>query len=149
MTAGAGLPLDPPALQVGGLRLWIHGRESPDDHDKWDGNWLVVTVRCEAPGAAVHVNREPILLVPELAQWRSACEALAAGGPAAALEPIEPNLKVRIERSDRLGHFRARVMVTPDTWAQEHRFDFEIDTSELDELVRRLREIVLEYPVRG
>jgi hypothetical protein len=45
--------LGPPALQVVGFQLWIHGRQFPDAQDCWDGNWLRVTAHCGANGATV------------------------------------------------------------------------------------------------
>jgi len=57
-----------PDLQVGGLQLWIHARQFPDSEDYWDGNWLMVTVRCCASGAEVWV-KGPILHLSELHHW--------------------------------------------------------------------------------
>jgi hypothetical protein len=30
--------LGPPAIQLAGLSIWVHGRQFPDLHDYWDGN---------------------------------------------------------------------------------------------------------------
>ena len=42
-----------PDLELGGLQIWIHGREYPEHHTFWDGNWLIFTAHCKAEGASV------------------------------------------------------------------------------------------------
>src|SRR5262245_58281939 len=42
-----------PDLKLGGFSLWVFGRQFPDANDYWDGNWLNVRARVEAPGALV------------------------------------------------------------------------------------------------
>jgi hypothetical protein len=141
--------LGPPALKVAGFQLWIHGRQFPDAQDYWDGNWLNVTAHCGANGASVWVSGA-IVMVSDLAHWMAECEALYQNGQGVAvLEPCEPNLRVTLRSSDRLGHILMRVEITPDHMAQEHRMDFEIDQSYLPSLMGRCRAIIDEYPIRG
>lgn len=35
-----------PDFCIGGFKLWVYGREFPESHDYWDGNWINVVVRC-------------------------------------------------------------------------------------------------------
>lgn len=141
--------LGPPALEVAGFQLWIHGRESPDAHDYWDGNWLNVTAHCGGNGATVWTSGA-IVMVSDLARWTMALESLYESGSGEAIfQPYEPNLWVCLRPSDRLGHLRLRVQITPDQMTQEHRFDFEIDQTYLPPLIRQCRAILQEYPIRG
>src|SRR5690348_16008181 len=48
--------LGPPALQIGALRIWVHGRQLPEAVDEWDGNWLNVSAHYAAHGAGVAVS---------------------------------------------------------------------------------------------
>ena len=46
----------PPALTIGPLEIWVHGREFPESDDEWDGNWLRVSARCSVHGAIVRAS---------------------------------------------------------------------------------------------
>ena len=73
--------LGAPQLKVAGLELWVHDRRSPQAQDYWEGNWLVVTVRCAAHGATIWTTG-PMLRVPDLVRWADALDRLhARGGP--------------------------------------------------------------------
>jgi hypothetical protein len=53
------------------------------------------------------------------------------------------------EATDRFGHLRANVEITPDHLAQTHRMQFEIDQSHLPVIVEQCAAVVRRYPVRG
>lgn len=36
-------------LKLGGLSIWVDGREHPHSDDGDDGNWLIIYARVEAP----------------------------------------------------------------------------------------------------
>ncbi|MFM7150996.1 MAG: hypothetical protein ACKO23_14240, partial [Gemmataceae bacterium] len=67
--------LGPPSIALAGLQLWVHGREFPDSHEPWDGNWLQISVLCEAPGCRVWTSG-PLLMDSDLADWLNQCESL-------------------------------------------------------------------------
>jgi hypothetical protein len=67
----------------------------------------------------------------------------------AAFDPLEPELKPRLEAADSLGHVRAQVEITPDHLKQTHRFEFEVDQSYLPGIIRQCSGIVQEHPIRG
>jgi hypothetical protein len=141
--------LGPPAIKVVGFLLWIHGRQFPESQSYWDGNWLNVTAHCGGNGASVWASGA-ILMVSDLARWVEDCEALYQSGQGEArLQPLEPNLFVTLQSSDRLGHILMRVDITPDHMTQEHRMDFEIDQSYLPSLMAQCRAVIEEYPIRG
>ncbi|MFN8524275.1 MAG: hypothetical protein U0821_14340 [Chloroflexota bacterium] len=141
--------LGKPDLEVAGSQLWVHGRQFPDAHDYDDGNWLRVTAHCGALGANVWADG-PIAMVPDIAGFGDACAAMHRGDArSAVLDPLEPELAASLEVSDRHGHIRPLVEITPDHMAQAHRFEFTIDQSYLPGIVRQCAQIATAYPVRG
>ena len=141
--------LGPPDLKVAGFQLWVHGREFPEADDYNDGNWLRVTAHCGASGASIWVQGS-ILMVTDVAAFGDQCGAMLRGNSdSAALDPLEPELKVSLRVADRLGHLRARVEITPDHLAQSHALEFDLDQSYLPEIIRQCGAIVQEYSVRG
>ena len=57
--------LGAPALQVGGLRLWVHGRLFPGAHDVNEGNQLRIALDRGAGARAENA----ILMANDLAGW--------------------------------------------------------------------------------
>ncbi len=142
--------LGAPQLKVAGLELWVHDRRSPQAQDYWEGNWLVVTVRCAARGATIWTTG-PMLRVPDLVRWADALERLhAQRGPegVATLTSDEPNLTAVVRSTDRAGELQLVVDITPDPLTQEHRLRFAVERAALPDLVRRCRAVVKAYPVR-
>lgn len=141
--------LGEPDLNVAGFQLWVHGRQFPESEDYYDGNWLRVTAHCGASGASVWAQGA-ILMVTDIAGFGDKCAAMLSGDTkSAALDPLEPELKVSLEAADGLGHVRAQVEITPDHLLQAHRFEFGVDQSYLPGIIRQCSEIVQEYPIRG
>ena len=141
-------PLGAPDLHIAGLRLWVHGRQFPMADDYWDGNWLQVTVHCDAPGASVWVTG-PILHMPEIAQFLRGVEAIHDSLQGEAILPcMEPELTVTLT-AEGLGHMTMVVAIAPDHLSQTHRFTFTIDQSYLLPVMDSCRAILRQYPVKG
>ena len=139
--------LGEPQIKLGGLQIWIHGRQFPNEQDYWDGNWLNVTAHCGTDQASVWTSG-PILHVPDLVRWLTDLEVMnRTVSGAADLVSLEPELSVELKMNN-LGHVRMRVEITPDNMTQEHSFEFEIDQSYLDALISNLRALLEKYPVR-
>jgi hypothetical protein len=141
--------LGSPSLKVAGFRLWILGRQFPDMNDQWDGNWLNVTAHCEATGASVWTSGA-IVTTMDVERLLAECQRLSdqlAGE--ATLDPMEPNLRVSLRATDRLGHIQVLVHITPEHMSQKHEMTFEIDQSFLPEIISQCRTILGDYPVRG
>ena len=137
-----------PDLEVAGLRIWVHGRESPGSSDFWDGNWLRATARCSGSGASVSVAGS-FLRSDELLRWLSEIELLQQSLTGEArLAAIEPELGVLLRAPDP-GRLEVRVDITPDQLSQEHVFRFELDPSSLPALALALRRLLERYPVTG
>ena len=76
-------------------------------------------------------------MVTDIAGFGDQCAAMHSGdGQSAALDPLEPELKVSLEIADSLGHVRVQVEITPDHLAQAHRFEFEVDQSYLPGIIQ-------------
>jgi hypothetical protein len=141
--------LGPPSLKVAGFQLWVHGRQFPEAQDADDGNWLRVTGHCGASGASVWV-RGSILMVTDVEQFGRECRSLYEGkGDRAGLEPFEPELRIGLAATDRMGHIRAEVELTPEHLTQTHRMQFEIDQSYLPEIIEQCAAVMSAYPIRG
>ena len=141
--------LGPPSVRLKAFQFWVHGRQFPEAQDRWDGNWLNVTVHCGEAGASVWATGA-ILDTISLLRFRDELERLhrTLSGEA-ALESHELNVVVRVAVADDAGHLRVRVEITPDHLAQGHWFEFEIDQSDLPAAVAQLESVLVAFPVRG
>lgn len=138
-----------PGLKIAGFQLWVHERQFPKLKDHYDGNWLRVTAHCSASGASVWAQGA-ILMVSDIAAFGHGCAAMHAGATkSAALASCEPDLQLSLDATDRVGHIRMQVNITPDYQRQSHRFEFEIDQSYLPGIIKQCSDLVREYPIRG
>jgi hypothetical protein len=141
--------LGEPDLKVARFQIWVHGRQFPDAEDYDDGNWLRVTAHCGELGASVW-TQGAIVMVTDIARFGNQCAAVLQGSTkTATLEPLEPEIKVSLEISDRLGHIRTQVEITPNHLKQSHWFEFEVDQSYLPSIIQNCAAIVQKYPIRG
>src|SRR5262249_15929821 len=91
-----------------------------------------------------------ILMVTDIEQFGRECQDLYDGkSNRASLEPLEPELRITLEATDRAGHMRADVEITPDHLAQMHRIRFDIDQSYLPDIIDQCAAIVTAHEVRG
>lgn len=136
-----------PDVKLGGLSIWVLGRERPQSDDYWDGNWLEVVARAEAPGACVEA-RGPWLRNVELMGFLNQLEVVYRDLQGSAdLEPIEPHLSAKVECGER-GRIEVIVSITPDYLNQAHRFTFELDQSFLVETMRGCKRVLERFPIR-
>ena len=137
-----------PDLKLGGFSLWVFGYQFPNDTDYWDGNWLNVRARVEAPGAVVKAQGA-FVFAPELASFAKQLETLHATFTGeAGLHCMEPNLEIAI-RCGSLGHVAVKIMVTPDPSTQSHEFKFDLDQSYLGPLLDGCKSVLSRWPVRA
>lgn len=129
----SGKNLGPPSIQLGSLQVWVFGRQFPDAHDRWDGNWLNVAVHCGGDGASVWTSGS-ILDTVSFSEFRTGLrriyETLAGD---AVLESVEPEIRVQVSVSDSLGHHRVRVEINRITSENGHGhwFEFGVDQTYL------------------
>jgi hypothetical protein len=138
---------DEPDVKLGGFSLWVCGREFPDANDYWDGNWLNVRARVEAPGALVEAQGG-FIHAPALADFAKQVETLHATLVGeAVLRRMGPNLAMAI-RGDSLGHMELRLMITPDHLTQAHDFKFDLDQTYLGPFLDGCKSVLSCWPVR-
>jgi hypothetical protein len=126
----------------------VHGRQFPDHHDFWDGNWLRVTAHCGADGASVFRTGSFIHL-SEIASWRDQLEELNQTLIGEAnLTCLEPYLRVSL-KAQSLGHISMEVSITPEHLTQRHWFQFALDQTYLGPLISQINSVLNEYLLRG
>ncbi|MEN5177588.1 hypothetical protein D3C73_1005210 [compost metagenome] len=139
---------DKPDLKLGGLSLWAESKERPNDDDDWDGNWLVIRARVDAPGSSVEL-RGPWLRTDEVASFLTEVETMSRDMHGkATLAPIEPAIKATLEMGS-LGQIAVYVEASPNHLEQRHSFNFGCDQSYLPEIIRGCRKILLRFPIKG
>ena len=126
-----------PSLELGGLRLWLHGRHFPWEEGFWNGDWLVVTAHCRASGADVRASG-PFLHSGDIPRWLEACERLVADRKGMAmLWAVRPELQISLNAAAE--GVRAEVRLSPDLALQEHVFFFQISWNGLETFARGLK----------
>lgn len=140
--------LGEPDLKIGGFQLWIHSREREDSVDYYDGNWLNVTAHCGGSGADVWTSGNFILL-QEIEMLQSGLVPLyeTLQGKM-SLECMEPELRIAVETGP-LGHAEVEVQLTPDHLSQQHSFRFEVDQSDIGQLIKQCKKALVDRPIRG
>ena len=140
--------LTEPALRLGGLSIWVDGREFPDTSDCHDGNWLRVRACMETCGATVKCEGA-ILMTTDFDRFREELASLSATlAGEAILASYEPELKVTL-KVQRLGRIEGEVEITPDHLNQFHRFTLDLDQSYLPGLITSCEAILESFPVVG
>jgi hypothetical protein len=138
---------DVPSLQIGRLKIWVHGRQFPLAQDYWDGNWLHVTARCDSASSAVSAAG-PILHLGELARLLDECEHLYESlSGVAKLDCMEPNLGVTLTAKTS-GHVDVLIRITPNHMLERHEFNESIDQTFLPTIISQCSEILMEHPLR-
>lgn len=136
-----------PDFKLGGLQLWVHGRQFPRANDYWDGNWINVTAYCGANDTSVWTSG-PIIHLSELAHFLEGMERVYSELKGEAeLLCMEPELNVKLKAKIG-GHLDCEVFITPNNILQEHRFLFEIDQSFLPAAIASCRKILSDYPIK-
>lgn len=139
--------LGDPAIDLFGLKLWIHGRQFPNATDFWDGNWLRVTAILSTPRSMVRTEG-PIIHLREIYALKSECEKLyetLSGN--AKLSCLEPNLSVNIVAGTG-GHMEVEVSVVPDQFTERHEYKATSDQTYLPRIIRACETILEQYPIR-
>jgi hypothetical protein len=140
--------LGDPDLRIGGLKVWIHGREFPEAVDYWDSNWLTVTACYRTEGSWV-IAAGSFIHCSELSQLLEELENLYSSLKGTATLPtMEPNLKVRLNGNGR-GGIELAVSITPNHLIQTHDFHGQIDQTDLPPIIASCRGILATYPIKG
>ena len=88
-------------------------------------------------------------MTTDLDRFREQCETLYKSLQGeAALDPLEPDLRVTLRYFDKAGHLEGTVQITPDQLSQRHEFDFGLDQSYLPSIVAACGGILQRFPIR-
>lgn len=137
-----------PDICLAGLSLWVGSREFEALDDYWDGNWLVVRGRVEAPGAVVEAKGS-WLRSDEIERFADKLMTLHRDLKGSAeLQCLEPTLNAKVVCGAR-GQIEVIVEFTPDHLTQSHRFEFAIDQSYLVATLQGCQRVLERFPVRG
>ena len=141
--------LGPPALQAGGLRLWVLGRRFPGAHDANEGNQLRATVQCDAEGASVRAENA-IVMANDLTGWAMECRVLMLPPSAPARLTLRaPAIEFALEAVGTPARLLLRVATPPGDGTPGQAFAFDLDENELSQMIRQCDAILHVYPVRG
>jgi hypothetical protein len=134
---------------LGGLQIWIHGRQYPDKTDYWDGNWLVVTIHCGSSSSDVWVKNEPALHLSQLKQWMIQLDLLSnAKEKEITFDDIEPYLKMNL-KMEADNSFKFMVEVAPCSIGKTYTYLFSLCKNDIEQAVSDLRKISMNYPLIG
>ena len=136
--------LGEPDLQIGNLRLWIHGLQFPKATDYWDGNFLRVTAYCGSPDSAVRVHGSFIHLSEIDFFLQEAQHIYQTLKGTAALNCMEPNLNV-LMNTQTGGHIAVTINITPDHMTESHTFKDQLDQSYLPAIIKSCKQILKQY----
>lgn len=140
--------LGPPSIKLGPLQIWVHSCDRSDGPACWD-DWLTATAHCGGHGADVWVHGS-ILMLAAIKSWVLECEKIQRDlSGRAVLDGIDPELFVAMEVSDRLGHLRVSVSITPDYLRQQHKFEFELDQSYLPRVMEECKAVLSRFGLKG
>lgn len=129
--------------------MWADGYQFPDSTEFWDANWVRCRIVCVGQQATVKLAASCVHL-PEFETWLDACKKLDSGDvDLAALDTMEPYLRIKVDRSGDFRTLLATVMLTPDNVTQFHEFRYPIDPSYLKGLITALGVVLKRLPVRG
>jgi hypothetical protein len=139
--------LGEPDVVIGGLKIWVHGRQFPDAEDYWDGNWLRAIACCSSPGAIV-CTEGPIIHLGEIHGFLHGCRKLYESlSGEAALACIEPNLSVKLS-AEWNGALAVHIKISPDQMTERHSFEESLDQTYLPSVIAQCVALLEKFPVR-
>ena len=140
--------LGDPDLDMGPVKVWVHGYQFPDASDEWDGNWLRITASATGHGSSVRLSGA-YLETLSFARFLDDLPALARSlEHVATLDSLEPNLLIEVSTIDRVGHLRVRTTITGEHLTESHHFDHEADQSYIPHWTAACKRVLDRFPVR-
>ena len=136
-----------PGFSIGGandgLQVVVRGREYPDLHDFWDGNWLLTPLSARSGSVRLDLP-DAMLRADEIAGFR---DGLRSG--TARLRSLEEWVSVTVTE-DRTGTYRATGEVRRHPAAPDGlSFVVDLTPSDVRTLQDELDDVVAAFPVRG
>jgi len=134
------------------VRIEVLRRERPEATDYWDGNWLASAI--ELAAGPWKGEFQASLRSDEFADFRGELQRLFDGeqGSTAEFKSMEPWLRLKVERSDDLGHITVSGAAQTQPFFNGQnvlQFVLELDQSYLPASLAGLADIVKQFPVLG
>jgi hypothetical protein len=135
-------------LKLAGFELTVLGRQFPDSHDVWDGNWLNVVCNCQDARLKLKATG-PFLTVGEIMDLLDKLKQANEGEISfARVEIIEPELNLFLSvTSDKQVLLQADLQ--PEDKRQSERFEFKLNQAEILAAIEQCQIILQTYPMRG
>jgi hypothetical protein len=135
-------------LKLAGFELTILGRQFPDSHDVWDGNWLNVV--CRSQDARLKVKATgPFLNVDEIADLHSKLMQVSTREiDRLRVEIMEPTLNLSLSMAPEK-QILLHVDLQPDGKKNSEHFEFSLNHGEIDVAIIQCQAILRAYPMRG
>jgi hypothetical protein len=135
-------------LKLAGFELIVLGRQFPDSHDVWDGNWLNVVCNCQDARLKLKATG-PFLTVGEIMDLLDKLKQANEGEISfARVEIIEPELNLFLSvTSDKQILLQADLQ--PEGKRQSVRFEFKLNQAEIQAAIEQCQIILQTYPMRG
>ena len=90
------------------------------------------------------------MMLSDIKYWVENCEKIHCNlSGRAQMGGIEPELFVTMDVSDRLGHLKVNVSITPDYLRQQHKFEFELDQSYLPSVIQECRTVLSSFGLKA
>ena len=136
---------DKPDLELGGLRVWVLGREYGGE------DWLVVTMHCCGEGSEVWVKKTPAINMYYDIRFLIMSLEHAGRKHGTKGDITEPYLSLefrpRSKASKTSGEFDFTVNITPNQLIQKHEFIFGVSYSEIEAFLKQLKDLAARYPL--
>jgi len=129
------------------ITIDVKGYSYPESNDDWDRNWLVCSIKAETPGFLANFGAD--LRTDEIDSFYTELKELYKNmSGSASLVGMEGNVDIQVQ-IDRLGKLNWKVaFIYPSGYGATLEFEMESEQSYLNELIRRMKKVMDEYPIR-
>ena len=128
-------------LKLAGFELTVLGRQFPDSHDVWDGNWLNFVCNCQDSRLKIKVTG-PFLTVGEIMDLHGKLKQANGGEISfARVEIIEPELNLFLSITSE-NKILLQVDLQPDGKRQSERCEFKLNQTEISAAIEQCQIIL-------
>lgn len=142
--------LGKPTLRIADLRIWVHGRERPED------DWLITSIHCGKDNSGPWIHYAGALNVYyDLRSFVVDLEKLSNKTTTKVVsEFTEPYLSLKFEINPlypkTAGEIELRVnFILGAVFEENYQFVFWVSQEELKAFISELKSLLLQYPIEG
>jgi hypothetical protein len=135
-------------IKLAGFELTVLGRQFPNSHDVWDGNWLNVVCTCQDAPLKIKATGA-FMTESEIEDLQSKLvEAKSKTIDRIRVEIIEPTLNLFLSSTPEK-QILLQVDLQPDGKYQSEKFEFRLNHDEIDIAIAECQAVLRAYPRRG